>query len=80
MMWEIGEDAEERLVADSEELVVMRQIAEWRIAGWTWRSIYFELLKRRVKTRDSREWSVTRIGRAYEVICRTRETLSTESS
>src|SRR5262249_20368167 len=52
-------------VPDSKEQQVMRWIVEQRHAGWTWERIYFDLLRRGERTREGREWSVSRIRRAY---------------
>jgi hypothetical protein len=52
-------------VPDPKERRVISWIAEQRQLGWTWEAIYFDLLKRRVRTRAGREWSVSRIRRAY---------------
>jgi hypothetical protein len=43
----------------------MRWIVEQRQAGWTWEAIYLDLAKRKERTRAGREWSVSRIRRAY---------------
>jgi hypothetical protein len=53
----------------------MKWIVEQRQAGWTWERIYFDLLRRGERTRAGREWSVSRIRRAYaaEVAGKTRE-------
>ena len=62
-------------VPDPKEQQVMRWIVEQRQAGSTWEAIYFDLLRRRERTRAGREWSVSRIRRAYgaEVQGKTRE-------
>src|SRR6516165_8261125 len=62
-------------VADLHEQKVMRWIVEQRQAGWTWERIYLDLSRRRERTRAGREWSVSRIRRAYaaEVAGKTRE-------
>ncbi len=52
-------------VPDPKEQQTIRWIVEGRNAGWTWERIYFNLLRRRVRTRTGREWSVSRIRRAY---------------
>jgi DNA invertase Pin-like site-specific DNA recombinase len=80
MMFDTDEHGEERPVSDPEELAIMRQIADWRNDGWTWESIYFELLRRRVTTRDGREWSTTRIRRAYDVVREVCESHSTANA
>jgi hypothetical protein len=53
---------------------LMRWIVEQRQAGLTWERIYLELAKRKERTRSGREWSVSRIRRAYaaEVAGKTR--------
>jgi hypothetical protein len=53
----------------------MRWIVTQRQAGWTWERIYFDLLSRKERTREGREWSVSHIRRAYaaEVQGKTRE-------
>jgi hypothetical protein len=62
-------------VPDAKEQEVMRWIVEQRQAGWTWERIYFDLLRRKERTRAGHEWSVSRIRRAYaaEVQGKTRE-------
>jgi hypothetical protein len=62
-------------VPDPKEQQVMRWIAEQRQAGWSWERIYLELAKRKERTRAGKEWSVSRIRRAYaaEVAGKTRE-------
>jgi len=62
-------------VPDAKEQQVMRWIVEQRQAGWTWERIYFELLRRKERTREGHEWSVSRIRRACaaEVQGKTRE-------
>jgi hypothetical protein len=52
-------------VPDPKEQQVMRWIVEQRQAGWTWERIYFDLLRRGERARQGREWSVSRIRRAY---------------
>jgi hypothetical protein len=62
-------------VADLHEQQVMRWIVEQRQASWTWERIYLELAKRKERTRAGREWSVSRIRRAYaaEIAGKTQE-------
>ena len=62
-------------VPDAKEQQVMRWIVEQRQTGWTWEAIYFDLLRRGESTRAGREWSVSRIRRAYtaEIAGKTRE-------
>jgi DNA invertase Pin-like site-specific DNA recombinase len=48
------------------EQQIMRWIWEQRQAGKTWRDLYFELLLKRERTKEGREWSMTRIKRANQ--------------
>jgi hypothetical protein len=52
-------------VRDEKEQWVIRWIAERRQAGWTWERIYLQLARRKERTRAGKEWSVSRIRRAY---------------
>jgi hypothetical protein len=62
-------------VRDPKEQQVMRWIVEQCQAGWTWEWIYLERSRRKERARAGREWSVSRIRRAYaaEVAGKTRE-------
>jgi DNA invertase Pin-like site-specific DNA recombinase len=48
------------------EQEVMRWIWEQRNQGLTWRELYFKLLLQRERSKEGREWSMTRIRRAYQ--------------
>jgi hypothetical protein len=52
-------------VPDLKEQQIMRWIVEQRQAGSTWERIYLDLSRRGIRTRAGREWSVSRIRRAY---------------
>lgn len=65
-MWEKRDDGDHYLVPDPQDIAVMQQIVDWRDECVPWERIYFKLLRHRVKTRDGREWSVSRIRRAYD--------------
>src|SRR5262249_27377526 len=60
-----GSKGRRTVVPDPKEQQVMRWIVEQRQAGWTWEAIYYDLLRRRERTRAGHEWSVSRIRRAY---------------
>src|SRR5262249_27965550 len=62
-------------VPDPKEQQVMRWIVEQRQADRTWEWIYLDLSRRKERTRAGREWSVSRIRRAYlaEIQGKTRE-------
>jgi DNA invertase Pin-like site-specific DNA recombinase len=53
-------------IADEHDRRVMARIVELRLENFTWENIYFELLKQQVKTSENREWSLSRIRRAYQ--------------
>ncbi len=53
-------------VANPEERAMMAEIAKWRMEGLDYESIYFHMLKHKLKTTDGKEWSLDRIKRAYQ--------------
>src|SRR5262249_26768505 len=68
-----GPKDQQKRVGDQEEGAGMSQIVEWREAGWSWYRIAARLLRNRVVTADGREWSVSRVRRAYLAELRRRE-------
>jgi hypothetical protein len=58
---------------DEYERSVMRRIVEWRDKGATFRTLYFHLLKHKVRRSNGREWSEMAIRRAYDAEKRLRE-------
>jgi len=68
-----GRRGHRRKEVDPKERAVMATIVELRDNGASWRTLYFSLLKDRIKRRDGREWSETAIRRAYCVEKRLRQ-------
>lgn len=62
----IGPQGRRRKVPAPREREVMRLILEWRQGGKTWRQIWRYLLENRVRNLKGKEWSLSRIRRAYE--------------
>jgi hypothetical protein len=54
-----------RRVPDQRELEVMEAIVRWRNEGFSWYAIAAHLLQHRVRTKDGKEWSASRVRRAY---------------
>jgi DNA invertase Pin-like site-specific DNA recombinase len=69
----IGRKRHRRKVVDEDERAVMRKIVEWHDKGASWRTLYFHLLKHRIKRRGGREWSEMAIRRAYDAEKQLRE-------
>jgi DNA invertase Pin-like site-specific DNA recombinase len=61
----VGRAGSRRKVPDLAERKVIRLIVGWRLASYTWESIWMCLIRRGVKTRAGMEWSVSRIKRAF---------------
>lgn len=62
----LGKQGHKKMVPDEYEQGIMRKIWEWKHQGHSFESIYWNLLRSGVRTRDGREWSETRVRRAYE--------------
>jgi DNA invertase Pin-like site-specific DNA recombinase len=56
---------EERCVPDQHERAIIAKIIEWRDQGQSWYRIATRLLRSRVVTAAGREWSPSRVRRAY---------------
>jgi DNA invertase Pin-like site-specific DNA recombinase len=68
-----GRRRHRRKEVDPKERAVMAKIVELRDKGASWRTLYFSLLKDRIKRRGGREWSEVAIRRAYDAEKRLRE-------
>lgn len=53
-------------VPDKQEQATIRWIVDQRRQGFSFEHIYFDMLRRRVKTRTGKEWSLARIKRAHD--------------
>jgi DNA invertase Pin-like site-specific DNA recombinase len=62
----IGAKGHKRRVADPEERATMKRVVKLRCDSWSWEAIYFDFLKQGIKTREGREWSLSRIYRAFQ--------------
>jgi DNA invertase Pin-like site-specific DNA recombinase len=62
----IGPKGHKRRVTDIEERASMRRIVKSRCDGCSWEAIYFEFLKLGIRTREGKEWSLSRIYRAFQ--------------
>jgi DNA invertase Pin-like site-specific DNA recombinase len=62
----VGAKGHKRRVADPEERATMKQVVKLRCDSWSWEAIYFDFLKQGIKTREGREWSLSRICRAFQ--------------
>jgi hypothetical protein len=63
----IGPPGRRRRVVDETERQVMARIVELRKLGKSWEQIAVELLQAKVVARTGREWSASRVRRAYFV-------------
>jgi DNA invertase Pin-like site-specific DNA recombinase len=61
-----GAKRHKRRVADTEERVTMKRIVKSRCDGCSWEAIYFEFLKLGIKTKEGKEWSISRLYRAFQ--------------
>jgi DNA invertase Pin-like site-specific DNA recombinase len=61
----VGRGKQARLVADEEERAMMAVIAKWHKDGYSYRHTWRILVYHQVPTRDSREWSLSRIRRGH---------------
>jgi DNA invertase Pin-like site-specific DNA recombinase len=62
----VGAKGNRRRVPDDEERAVMKGIVGWRLQGMAFDKIYFCLLGQGIKTKEGREWSLSRIYRAFQ--------------
>jgi DNA invertase Pin-like site-specific DNA recombinase len=62
----VGAKGQKRRVVDGEERATMRRIVKSRCEGCSWEAIYFEFLQLGIKTKEGKEWSVSRIYRAFQ--------------
>ena len=62
----VGAKRHKRRVADTEERVTMKRIVKSRCDGCSWEAIYFEFLKLGIKTKEGKEWSISRLYRAFQ--------------
>jgi DNA invertase Pin-like site-specific DNA recombinase len=62
----VGAKGHKRRVADTEERDSMRRIVKARCDGCSWEAIYFDFLKDGIKTKEGREWSISRLYRAFQ--------------
>jgi DNA invertase Pin-like site-specific DNA recombinase len=60
-----GKKGQERREPHAHEQAVMAKVIEWRQAGYSWYEVAAHLLRHRVLTADGREWSPSRVRRAY---------------
>jgi hypothetical protein len=60
-----GRRGHQRRVPDDAERRVMAKVVEWWEAGYSWFEIARHLLLNKVKTADGREWSPSRVRRAF---------------
>jgi DNA invertase Pin-like site-specific DNA recombinase len=62
----VGAKGQKRRVVDGEERATMKRIVKSRCDGCSWEAIYFEFLQLGIKTKEGKEWSVSRIYRAFQ--------------
>jgi len=62
----VGAKGHKRRVADPDERATMKRIVKSRCEGCSWEAIYFEFLQLGIKTKEGKEWSVSRIYRAFQ--------------
>ena len=61
----VGAKGHKRRVEDPEERAMMKRIVKARCESCAWAAIYFEFLKLGIRTREGKEWSISRIFRAF---------------
>jgi hypothetical protein len=66
----VGQKGFRRRIVDQYTREVGRLIVQWKLAGHSWESIYFHLIRHDVLTRDGREFSLGAIRRAFAGECR----------
>jgi hypothetical protein len=68
-----------RKVSDEAEQLLIRKVADWRAKGATLETIYFHLLKHRIKRSNGREWSISALRRGCdrEIALRQQEAMAT---
>jgi DNA invertase Pin-like site-specific DNA recombinase len=62
----VGAKGHKRRVEDPAERDVMKRIVKARCDGCSWEGIYFDFLKQGIKTREGKEWSISRLYRAFQ--------------
>jgi DNA invertase Pin-like site-specific DNA recombinase len=62
----VGAKGHKRRVADPDERATMKRIVKSRCEGCSWEAIYFEFLQLGIETKEGKEWSVSRIYRAFQ--------------
>jgi DNA invertase Pin-like site-specific DNA recombinase len=62
----VGAKGHKRRVEDSAERAMMKAIVKSRCDGCSWEQIYFGFLNQGIKTREGKEWSLSRIYRAFQ--------------
>ena len=62
----VGAKGHKRRVADPDERATMKRIVKSRCDGCSWEAIYFEFLKLGIKTKEGKEWSISRLYRAFQ--------------
>jgi DNA invertase Pin-like site-specific DNA recombinase len=61
----VGARGHRRRVPDPVERAQMKKIVEWRMQGNSWEGLYFHFLQNGIRRKGGREWSVSRIYRAF---------------
>ena len=62
----VGAKGQKRRIADTEERATMKRIVKSRCEGCSWEAIYFEFLQLGIKTKEGKEWSISRLYRAFQ--------------
>src|SRR5262249_17841958 len=62
----VGARGQKRRVEDSAERAIMKSIVKSRCDGCSWEQIYFGFLNQGIRTREGKEWSLSRIYRAFQ--------------
>jgi DNA invertase Pin-like site-specific DNA recombinase len=62
----VGTKGQRRRVSDAGERATMKLIVKFRCEGCPWEQIYFSFLNRGIKTREGKEWSISRLCRAFQ--------------
>jgi DNA invertase Pin-like site-specific DNA recombinase len=78
----VGAKGNRRRVPDDDERAVMKRIVGWRLQGMPFDKIYFYLLGQGIKTKAGKEWSLSRIYRAFqaELVLMAKESASPSDS
>jgi DNA invertase Pin-like site-specific DNA recombinase len=62
----VGVKGHKRRVEDLDERATMKSIVKSRCDGCSWEQIYFGFLNQGIRTKEGKEWSLSRIYRAFQ--------------